>query len=325
MIFDIKFIMNEKGLTTFFQHKLFTIPKNIHKHWNYPMIHKQSLSVDFNFSIAATVLEKFRNDTDIQTLLNDMNQLEAIFTIKNNNGKRYSSTNQFIKCVMPYSILMSLKKLFVSTLVYHAENKIIPELESITFTFDTKKREVVVTDLVLFQPNDNPFYKYAKNCVSTLSVEAIGLEEYSQSDDNKVKNFYDQKKMTPWTEVSKLEDDFTSLTLSGVYMLYNIDTNQFYVGKAKKIKERIKQHQTPHDSMYGFTHYRYSAISGEYLEFLYLIENAAIHDCAWLLNMPRAKKYKLALAEKIKTSGVALNDCKMVNKVEQQTRKEKID
>lgn len=32
------------------------------------------------------------------------------------------------------------------------------------------------------------------------------------------------------------------------------------------------------DPIPDFTHYRYSVISGEHYEFLYLIENAAIHD-----------------------------------------------
>ena len=74
------------------------------------------------------------------------------------------------------------------------------------------------------------------------------------------------------------------------------------------------------DPIQNFTHYRYSVISQEYFEFLYLIENSAIHDFAWLLDMPNAKKYTPSLVKKLKF--INLSSCKIVNTAEHQTRKQ---
>ena len=60
--------------------------------------------------------------------------------------------------------------------------------------------------------------------------------------------------------------------------------------------------------------------AAEYREFLYLIENAAIHDCAWLFDMPAAQKYTPSLVKKVKTANLSL--CHIVNVVEHQTRKQ---
>jgi hypothetical protein len=76
------------------------------------------------------------------------------------------------------------------------------------------------------------------------------------------------------------------------------------------------------DPIPSFTHYRYSVISGEYYEFLYLIENAAIHDAAWILNMPKATKFTPSLAEECSKIGISLNDCKLVNTQDHQTRRQ---
>jgi hypothetical protein len=48
-----------------------------------------------------------------------------------------------------------------------------------------------------------------------------------------------------------------------------------------------------------------------------LIENAAIHDSAWLLDMPKAQKFTPLLVKICKGS---LTECKMVNTHEYQTR-----
>lgn len=84
--------------------------------------------------------------------------------------------------------------------------------------------------------------------------------------------------------------------------------------------------KNPNDSIPNFTHYRYTVISYEYYEFLYLIENAAIHDIAWILNMPDAKRCTPSLSEKIKKtidSNIKLEDCTMVNNLEYQTKQQK--
>ena len=127
--------------------------------------------------------------------------------------------------------------------------------------------------------------------------------------------------MTQWKEKKYLEKESEIASRAGVYMLYDKNENIFYVGKAIQLKERIIQHaKNTDDPIKNFTHYRYSAISPEYFEFLYLIENSAIHDIAWLLDMPKATKYTPSLVKKEKQ--INLSSCKMVNTAEHQTRKQ---
>lgn len=320
--FKIKFEMNEKGLSTFFKHKIFTVPSEIHKNWDYACIDKEGLHADFTMKISNDVLDKYNdNDNDVFSILTEMNKLQAHFTIQNNKGVRYDETKQFIKCVIPEVILPQIKKLFVSTIVYEATNQQIPQFESIEFSFDTTDSTVTITDITLFIPQDNPFFQYTKNAVSSLSVEAIGLENYSIDKSDKVKDFYNLKEMSKWKKTENLNNELLITDRAGVYMLYDQNTNTFYVGKAIKLKSRILQHKdNPNDPIPNFTHYRYSVISGEYYEFLYLIENAAIHDIAWILDMPKAQKLKPSLSGSI--SDIDLSKCKLVNTHEHQTRKQ---
>lgn len=208
----------------------------------------------------------------------------------------------------------------MSTIVYQAQGVKIPQYETIQFTFDTNDGGTVnITDLDVYVPDNNPFYQYAKNAVSSLSVEAIGLKQFSIEKDNKVKDFYNLIQTTKWKKVALLDKETGIDDKAGVYMLYDENENIFYVGKAIKLKSRIIQHKknaNGNDPIPNFTHYRYSVISGEYYEFLYLIENAAIHDCAWLLDMPKAQKFTPSLAK----SGYGIDKCKMVNTAEHQTR-----
>ena len=109
----------------------------------------------------------------------------------------------------------------------------------------------------------------------------------------------------------------------GIYMLYDENLNEFYIGKAKNLRLRILQHAINADGkdpIPGFTHYRYSVVNPEYIQFLYLIENAGIHDLAWLLNMDKAQKIRTALCKNTKNN---LNNCKMVNTHERQRKLEK--
>ena len=113
---------------------------------------------------------------------------------------------------------------------------------------------------------------------------------------------------------------------AGIYMLYDINSNKFYVGKAKNLRERIIQHAkniVGNDPIPDFTHYRYSLINMEYYELLYLIENAAIHDCAMILNMPKASKFNKPLIHVAKKASLSLENCEMVNTHERQRKLEK--
>lgn len=321
--YTVTYNAQDRGLPTLFKYKRFTINSAERDDWDYNNL--EQYLINYEFSISPEVMQKYAKDAEITEVLTEMVQEKSCFSVDNNKSKRYSGRNQYIRCVIPVSILRFLKKLFVSTLVYDAEGMELKEKEFMKFEFDTEQKTVVMVDLHLYIPHENPYYKYAKNAVSSLSIEAIGLENYAIGGDKAVKDFYDTRAVSGWKEAKKLEKETAIEDKAGVYMLYDANHNLFYVGKAIRLKERMLQHRknpNRNDPIPDFTHYRYSVINGEYYEFLYLIENAAIHDGAWLLNMPNAKNYTAPLAKEVSKKGKHMEDIYMVNTQEHQTRKQ---
>lgn len=332
--------MKERGLSTLFRHGIFTIDAPERKNWDYEKLEQYLLN--YKLMVNSNVINSL--DEDMKILFDEMLIENSYFIVKKNNGKRYKGEKQYIKCVVPAFILNYFKRIFASTIIYEADKKEIPESEYITFEFDTNGQmgpTVTITDLHLYVPKDNPYHNYARNAVATLSIEAIGINNYGFSEDGKVKDFYNWDKMSKWKKTSsffergkdgkivELKDKNGVLKESvisgepGIYMLYDENLNEFYIGKAKDLRLRILQHANNADGkdpIPGFTHYRYSVINLEYIQFLYLIENAGIHDTAWLLNMDKAQKIRTALCKNTKNS---LNDCKMVNTHERQRKIEK--
>ena len=321
--FTVKYDMEERGLSTLFRYRIFTISAKDRQHWDYDRL--EDYLGSYRLEISPKIIKKYEESSEIRLVLEEMTKETWFFEVDNNKANRYSGRKQYIRCSIPIFILGYLKKLFVSTLVYNAEKQQIPEGESIEFQFDASKKVVFISDLQLYRPMNNPFFRYASKAVSSLSVEAIGLEKYSLDADKDIKNFYDLAHIPIWKEREQLKNEFGIDDKPGIYMLYDAIDNLFYVGKATRLKERILQHMntTSGDSpISNFTHYRYSAISGEYYELLYLIENAAIHDAAWILNMPSAQRYTSSLAKIAKEHGHSLNDCIMTNIQEYQTRRQ---
>lgn len=318
-----KFIINyntkERGLPTLFKHQYFTIDAKERENWDYSNLNHYL--GEYLLEISDAVKNKYNDNELLISVLQDLEETNAKFEVTKNNGVRYSGKKQYIKCRISKYVLKQIKKIFISTLVYDSEKLDMPKEENIIFEFDAKEKKVCIIDLNIYEPNDNPFFKYARNAVDSLSVEAIGLKQYSIEQEKGIKDFYDRNQMTNWKERKYLERESEVASRAGVYMLYDEEKNTFYVGKAIQIKERIIQHaKNPNDPIPNFTHYRYSVISPEYYEFLYLIENSAIHDFAWLIDMPAAKKYTPSLVKKEKQ--INLSTCRMVNTAEHQTRKQ---
>lgn len=272
----------------------------------------------YRLCVSENVVEKFRK-TGHYELLEELNSGEEVMEMMN----PAHTYKLYMRCLLSVKTVNILKKLFVSTLVYNAEKMKCPLTESITIEFDVEKRTATISDLSLYMPRNDPFYRYARNAASILSTEAIGLDGYCSEKTHKIKNFYDSSKMTPWKAYEYLEREKNISDMPGIYMLYDSASNEVYIGKAKRLKERIEQHtKTPSDYMCNFTHYRYSAICDEYFEFLYLIENAAIHDAAQIVEMTNAKNYTSSLASLVKKTGNSLDECRLVNRVECQTKKQ---
>ena len=229
----------------------------------------------------------------------------------------------YMRCLLSLKSISIFKKLFVSTMVYMSEGMKCPTSENFKILFDSESKTATITDLVLHTPENNPYYKYTRNAASMLSTEAIGLDGYKKQKDHNIKNFYDSTKMTHWKPYSTLKREKKISDMPGIYMLYDSAKNEVYIGKAKRLKERIEQHKkNPDDYMRDFTHYRYTTVCDEYFEFLYLIENAAIHDVAQIVDMVNAKKYTSSLASLAASTGNSLDSCRLVNKVECQTKKQ---
>lgn len=316
-VFFVNYVMSERGLPTLFQYQYFTVDKKQRSNWDYKKL-EQYLN-KYKLSIDVSVIDAYKNNASVLEILEELKEVDSYFIVSNSNSKRYKDEKQYIKCRIPLYVLKCMKKLFISTLVYDASKMQMPEKESIHFRFDTNSKTVTVMNLHLYEPTANPYFTYARNAASSISVEAIGLERYSVEKGKEIKDFYDRTQMSAWKQLKQLEKDKNMVDKAGVYMLYDIKKNTFYVGKTKNLWSRISQHRSKSDDPISeFTHYRYSVISGEYYEFLYLIENAAIHDIAWIIDMPAAKKYTPSLSKKITN----INDCKMVNTSEHQTRKQ---
>ena len=59
-----------------------------------------------------------------------------------------------------------------------------------------------------------------------------------------------------------------------IYMLYDENSQSFYVGKADDLKTRLVQHQKKNtDPIKNFTHFRYTLLNEEYAQYIYYIEN----------------------------------------------------
>lgn len=319
--FYVYYNMNERGLPTLFKHRQFTINQEQREDWDYSNLDKYLTK--YTLQISDNVMRQYQHNDEVTYILKELQEAKEELIVSNNKSSRYGGEKQYIKCRIPIIVLNYFKKLFISTIVYDSEHMRMQQSESITFKFDTYNKTVVITDLLLYEPKDNPYFKYARNTASSLSVEAIGLDKYSIDNNKDISDFYDRRKMSAWKERSKLENEKGIEDKAGIYMLYDMNKNHIYVGKGIHLKERMLQHTTnPNDPIPDFTHYRYSVISEEYYEFLYLIENAAIHDIAWLIDMPTASNYKPALAKKLSTSKLNLNTCKLVNNLEHQTRKQ---
>ena len=320
-IFEINYNTAKRGLPTLFKHRYFTVDASQRKTWDYE--HLDQYLQTYKLCIDEKLMAQYSEDKTVSMILKDLKDSESEFAVSRNEADRYIGENQYIKCRISVFVLQHLKTLFVSTLVYADAKLQMPVEESVNFLFNTEAKTVTITSLTLYQPLDDPFFTYARNAAASLSVKAIGLETYSIDKSDDVKDFYDRTMMSGWKERKQLQQESSIIDKPGIYMLYDTNANTYYVGKAIRLQERIQQHannQSLNEPIPNFTHYRYSVISGEYYEFLYLIENAAIHDAAWLLDMPNAKKYKPCLVKKLKE--VDLNNCKIVNRLEHQTRKQ---
>ena len=216
-----------------------------------------------------------------------------------------------------------LQQLFISTLVYAECGEKWPEgidKESFVFQFDTKLKKATLLDINIYNP-DNPFNKYMRKSMSVVRRHTF---QETKNDDVDIIDYYIDNKITPWytydekefEEQMKREDN----TL-GVYMLYDSQKGYFYIGKAEKVYTRMQQHRYSNEVINKFDYYRYSLVEPIYYEDIFLIENAAIHDCAMIFNMKNNLDYRENTISLILPEGKDIKEVTMLNSVKKQTKR----
>lgn len=320
--FFIPIKLKKRNLPTFLNYRYFTIPAEVHNGWL-----DEEGNDTYSFNVDAALREHF-SDPDISRILNAMNDpgIEPKVTISPNNGTRVeieegkSKGHHWYK---HYRIQLSLllheqfKQLFVSTFVHQVQGKELPG-EHFTLRIDTANKTATLVSLAVHMPED-PFLIYARRAARYASFDRIfQAEQTEQANTGKINNFYEES--SGWKPAGEL--DSMEEVKNVIYMLYDENSNRFYVGRADNLVWRLRQHQkglSENEPIPDFTHFRYSTISPEYSDYSYLLENAAIHDCAWILNMPGTQRYRPSLQTFIRGKN-DLNDTLMVNSVDMQTR-----
>lgn len=326
---EMQIPVTSKNINTLFNEswRYFTIPAKYRKDW----VDDEGCGQYAFVGISSVVKKRYENYSDISSILSNMGEALAdeTMTITPNEGtlKGHLTDGQFVtsyshyRCQLSVRLLQAFKCLFISTFVYSSSAKAIPVenfTESFTLLFNYKEQTVSLQNLCLYTPED-PYLLFARKAARHTSFNtAFSL---NVPDDEKVRDFYsDSKGWHPLAELETMQEVYDV-----IYMLYDENSQAFYVGRADKLKERLMQHRDgfyPNEPIQNFTHFRYSVISQEYSEYSYLIENSAIHDSAWLLHMPKAKQYKPSLQTQIAKKIVIgdMNQIKLVNQVEHQTR-----
>lgn len=234
-------------------------------------------------------------------------------------------------------MIRALSRLFVSTIVYNAQKiswptdngkKVSPE--GMMVEFDTITHKAIVYEISVLTSNVLvPFQRYINEVLNQIWDE---IEKESDIDDNeKAVDFYTDMKIDPtkkwgvWRPVKDLDDALEKDMVApyGIYMLYNSSDRKLYIGKAKEVYSRIDQHRKSKNAkepMKHFDYFRFSLVDKKHYNLIYLIENAAIHDCAAIFSMPHAKTGRL---NNISLQGHVtddLNNIIIVNTDEAQTK-----
>lgn len=320
--FFIPIKLEERNLPTFLNYRYLTIPTKVHNGW----LDEEGYDT-YSFKVDPALTEHY-SDPDISRILNAMNDpgIEPRVTIFPNNGTRVEikeGTSKGHHWYKHYRIQLSLllheqfKQLFVSTFVHKAQGKELPG-EHFTLRIDMAEKTATLVSLAVHTP-ENPFLVYARRAARYASFDRIfQAEQTEQANIRKINNFYEES--SGWRPAGEL--DSMEEVKNVIYMLYDENSNSFYVGRADNLVWRLRQHQkglSENEPIPDFTHFRYSTVSPKYSDYSYLLENAAIHDCAWIFDMPRTQRYKPCLQATVRGKS-DLNNTKMVNAVDMQTR-----
>ena len=302
-----------KGFKSFIDHHLINIPTIYYDF--FPVY--DSKRVDYELVLGEKLQEDVSNII-IDALKDSINSDMVIQFRRRKKGESFQYDFVFNNC-----LIKAFKKIFISSIAYSNADYVLDSdnQESIVFFIDVDSRTVTIEEVKRFIPQNNPFYDYLKLNTNSVKYSLLVSSENNDGviEDKELKDFYDYDNCSRWFTRNELK---LAPTKPGIYMLYHCDRNEIYIGKAINIRYRLENHQRePKDYIKDYTHFRYTLINEEYLPFLFLIENASIHDLACLLNMPKGKNLIYPLVRMF--SKIDLKECAIKNKVEHQTKIQK--
>ena len=352
---DIKFVLDENNISTFANPgwRLLTVPEGNKLSLTESADFEFDFSVDQNLISSKTGIVK-KTLEDIQNNCKNCKILFQ-FRLQERQKKEYTyeqldqeeKYNKVMKCKIPQQLHEYLMPIFVASVVNYKDilrevgseksvikknfTNVVSNFINESFTLRMDSQNAVLVDVEYFEDENNPFLEYARNSIRNTSLEnVVGrdiFKELKSTDENdKLENFYDYSTVKDWRPVEELKDIGVGDCRNVIYMLYDENNESFYVGKAEDLKSRLVAHQMKEDDpIPNFTHFRYTILNEQYAQYILFIENAAIHDCAAILNMQKRKKLKMSLQEHIKAGSIGgdIHEVVMVNDMEHQTHETK--
>ena len=356
--FDMTFTLDESNISTFMEPgwRLLNV-KNAKE-----ISREQDCDFFFPVRVDHKVKDKYKEYPSVVRLLERIETeclnetLEFQFRRNAISKNKYSyeelgQTNyrNTMKCKFPPLLHEYMVPLFIASIVNYQEimkakgdekrnlktsfQNMIENFKNESFTFTLKVENAIatatLTDLDLYKSKGNPFVEYARNSMIQTSVShVLGKEIFESNKEERIENFYNYDTIKDWQPIELLKEIEVGKCKNVIYMLYDekADPPRFYVGQALDLRTRLEQHLAKEtDPIKNFTHFRYTMLNDSYDNYIYYIENAAIHDCAAILNMPNRKKLKKSLQEYIHSDSVSgsIENVIMVNTAEHQTRKKK--
>ncbi len=328
----IVFSITKQNATTFFDHKEVNIPSKYTK--DYSCI-KPGLGL-YKFIVNEELISSAPNKYIRKALCDIKDNPKSNYININGHGLPYVETNTYDQYLMTFSPYLEKKMEIVLWASYaNWKNDLGIEPEKLTIkttcvceadnTTGKEKCIDAVAELTKIEwkiPSDNKFCDMAIQSAYYFGANSIAAaEEYFLGRDNL--DFYkisEPENCIGWKRFSELESEAEKLNV--IYMLYDENRGHIYVGRADKFKQRLMQHRDkvncPNDPIPEFTHYRYTQLEDQYYKYSYLIEDAAIHDIAWIFPMSNSNHFHNSLQEEINFGNINVptGGIKMVNRVE---------
>ena len=334
-MFDFKFELDKNNISTFLTPgwRLLTIPKNQYKGRN-------NLNADATKKLKFTVDEKL-----IENYKDKGAVYDALKAIQEECGESYvelqyriTQRSDTLKCKLPARASEFLMAVFVASAVNYRDILLSKGEEKTElkkshrdaipwfsdnkegFTLKIDSENAVITDINIYDAEgNNPFVEYSRKAMLQTSYSNVLDLKFDMEKDSKLRDFYSSVK--GWVSASELKSIKKGDVKNVIYMLYDENKEEIYVGRADDLKERLEQHQNKTDDpIPEFTHYRYSIIDQQYVDYSYFIEDAAIHDCAAVFEMKKRKNLKESLQSAISKNRIKgdMNSIAMVNTAESQ-------